>query len=78
MLFRSVKIDDKFNKRQIELLKQINVNIYVDFNDKTLEQLEDAVYDAMMDNLDDKQDFTSLAEEYESILDIIVEIENNL
>ncbi len=73
-----MKIDDKFNKRQIELLKQINVNIYVDFNDKTLEQLEDAVYDAMMDNLDDKQDFTSLAEEYESILDIIVEIENNL
>ncbi len=73
-----MKIDDKFNKRQIELLKQINVNIYVDFNDKTLEQLEDAVYDAMMDNLDDKQDFTSLAEEYENILDIIVEIENNL
>ena len=43
-------------------------NIYVDFNDKTLEQLEDAVYDAMMDNLDDKQDFTSLAEEYEKYM----------
>ncbi len=32
----------------------------------------------MMDNLDDKQDFTPLAEEYEDILNIIVQIENNL
>ena len=32
----------------------------------------------MMDNLDSKQNFTSIAEEYEDILNIIVEIENNL
>ena len=32
----------------------------------------------MMDNLDKNQDFTPLAEEYENILNAIVEIENNL
>lgn len=73
-----MKINNKFNERQIELLKKINVDINKDYNEKTLEELEDAVYDAMMDNLDEKQDFTSLATEYESILDIIVDIENNL
>lgn len=73
-----MKIDKQFNERQIELLKNINVDIYIEYNEKSLEQLEDVVYDAMMDNLDSNQDFTSLAEEYEKILDIIVEIENNL
>ena len=73
-----MKIKDKFNERQIELLEKINVNINQDYNANTLEELEDVVYDAMMDNLDEKQDFTPLAEEYERILDIIVDIENNL
>ena len=54
------------------------VDINKDYNEKTLEELEDIVYNAMMDNLDEKQDFTPLAEEYEKILDIIVDIENNL
>ncbi len=73
-----MKIDKKFSKRQIELLKKINVNIVENYNATTLEELEDIVYNAMMDSLDEKQDFTSLAQEYEQILDIIVEIENNL
>lgn len=73
-----MKINKKFDERQIELLEKINVNINQDYNENTLEELEDAVYDAMMDNLDEKQDFTPLAEEYERILDIIVDIENNL
>lgn len=73
-----MKINKKFNERQVELLKKINVDINKDYNEKTLEELEDIVYDAMMDNLDEKQDFTPLAEEYEKILDIIVDIENNL
>lgn len=73
-----MKINKKFDERQIELLEKINVNINQDYNENTLEEVEDAVYDAMMDNLDEKQDFTPLAEEYERILDIIVEIENNL
>lgn len=73
-----MKINKKFDERQIELLGKINVDINQDYNEKTLEELEDAVYDAMMDNLDEKQDFTPLAEEYEKILDIIVDIENNL
>lgn len=73
-----MKINKKFDERQIELLEKINVNINQDYNENTLEEVEDAVYDAMMDNLDEKQDFTPLAEEYERILDIIVDIENNL
>ena len=73
-----MKIDKKFSKRQIELLKKINVNIVENYNATTLEELEDIVYNGMMDSLDEKQDFTSLAQEYEQILDIIVEIENNL
>ena len=73
-----MKINKKFDERQIELLEKINVNINQDYNENTLEEVEDAVYDAMMDNLDEKQDFTPLAEEYERILDIIVDIENNM
>lgn len=74
-----MKINNKFNERQIELLEKINVNINTEYNKETLEELEDIVCDAMLDNLDKKQDFTPLAEEYEKILDIIiVDIENNL
>ena len=73
-----MKINKEFNERQVELLKKSNVDINKDYNKKTLEELEDIVYNAMMDNLDEKQDFTPLAEEYEKILDIIVDIENNL
>ena len=73
-----MKINKKFNERQIELLEKINIDINQDYNENTLEELENNVYDAMMDNLDEKQDFTPLAEEYEKILDIIVDIENNL
>lgn len=72
-----MRINKKFDERQIELLEKINIDINKDYNEKALEELEDTVYDAMMDNLDEKQDFTPLAEEYEKILDIIVEIENN-
>lgn len=72
-----MKINNKFNERQIELLKKIRVDVDVDYNESSLEELEDIVCDAMLDNLDEKQDFTLLAEEYEKILDIIVELENN-
>ena len=73
-----MKINNKFDERQIELLEKINVDINTQYNKTTLEELEDIVCDAMIDNLDQKQDFTPLAEEYERILDIIVDIENNL
>ena len=73
-----MKINDKFNERQIELLKKIKVNINLDYDENSLEELEDIICDAMLDNLDKKQDFTPLSEEYEKILDIIVDIENNL
>lgn len=73
-----MKINDKFDERQIELLEKINVDVNSDHDASSLEELEDIVCDAMLDYLDEKQDFTPLAEEYERILDIIVEIENNL
>lgn len=73
-----MKIDSKFNERDKELLKQLNIDIYKAYDENSLEEIEEIIYDAMMDNLDDKQDFTPLAEEYECILNIIVEIENNL
>lgn len=73
-----MKINKKFDKRQIELLEKIKVDVNADYDGSSLEELEDIVCDAMLDNLDEKQDFTPLAEEYERILDIIVEIENNL
>lgn len=73
-----MKINNRFDERQIELLEKINVDVNQNYNKNTLEELEDIVCDAMIDNLDEKQDFTPIAEEYERILDIIVDIENNL
>ena len=72
-----MKINEKFDERQIELLEKIKVDVNANYNESSLEELEDIVCDAMLDNLDEKQDFTPLAEEYEKILDIIVELENN-
>ena len=72
-----MKINNKFDERQIELLEKIKVDVNTNYNERSLEELEDIVCDAMLDNLDEKQDFTPLAEEYEKILDIIVELENN-
>ena len=73
-----MKIDNKFNEREKELLKEINIDIYREYDEDSLEELEDIVYNKMMDNLDSKQNFTPIAEEYEEILNTIVEIENNL
>ena len=72
-----MKINNKFDERQIELLEKIKVDVNTNYNESSLEELEDIVCDAMLDNLDETQDFTPLAEEYEKILDIIVELENN-
>lgn len=73
-----MKIDNKFNEREKELLKELNVDIYKAYNEDSLEELEEIVYNKMMDSLDNKQDFTPRAEEYEDILNIIVDIENSL
>jgi len=73
-----MRIDKKFRDDQIELLKQNNIDVTQEFDEKSLEELEDKVYDLMMDNLDKNQDFTPLAENFEFILDIIVDIENSL
>lgn len=65
-------IKDKFNEEQIKLLKNNRVNIDKDYSNEELEELEDKIYNLMMDNLDENQDFTQKAIEYEEILDIIV------
>lgn len=73
-----MKIHNKFNEKQKKLLENIDVDIFKNFNEENLEELEDIICEKMTSSLDDKQDFTELAEEYEEILNIIVEIENNL
>ena len=73
-----MKINPNFNEHQIELLKNNNIDISQDFDENSLEELEDKVYNIMMDHLDKNQDFTPKSEEFEKILDIIVGIENSL
>ncbi len=73
-----MKILDKFSKEQKVLLENNNIDIEKDFDEESLEELEEKVYNKMMDNLDKNLDFTPKALEWESILDIVVDIENNL
>lgn len=72
-----MKIKSKFDERQLELIAELHIDIEQDFNKESLENFEDKVYNKMMDNLDSKQNFTNKATEYENILDIVVDIENN-
>lgn len=72
-----MKIKSKFDERQLELIAELHIDIEQDFNKKSLEDFEDKVYNKMMDNLDSEQNFTDKATEYENILDIVVDIENN-
>ena len=72
-----MKIKSKFDERQLELIAELHIDIEQDFNKERLEDFEDKVYNKMMDNLDSKQNFTDKATEYENILDIVVDIENN-
>ena len=73
-----MKISDKFTNVQKNILEDLKININIDFNKDTLEELEEKIYNAMMDNLDENQDYMPKAKEIEKILDIVVEIENNL
>lgn len=73
-----MKILNKFSEEQKELLKNSNIDIEKDFDENSLEKLEDKAFNKMMDTLDKNQNFTPKASEWEKILDIIVEIENNL
>lgn len=73
-----MKIVDNFTDKQKKLLDELKINIDGEFNADTLEELEDKIYNAMMDNLDKNQDFTPKALEIEKLLDIIINIENNL
>lgn len=72
-----MKIKSKFDERQLELIAELHIDIEQDFNKERLEYFEDKVYNKMMDNLDSEQNFTDKATEYENILDIVVDIENN-
>lgn len=73
-----MKIKDNFTEEQKELLKKVNIDIDKDFDETSLEELEDEVYNKMMDRLDKKQDFTEIAVKLEKILDIVVDIENKI
>ncbi len=71
-----MKKKNKFTLREIELLEKENIDIEKEYDFNSLEEIEDIIYNKMMDNLDKDQNFTPLAEEYENILNIIVECEN--
>lgn len=73
-----MKIKDNFTEEQKKLLKKVNIDIDKDFDETSLEELEDEVYNKMMDRLDKKQDFTEIAVKLEKILDIVVDIENKI
>lgn len=73
-----MKIDSLFNDREKQLLKEIDIDIYGYYDEDILNKIEDIVYNKMMDSLDKNQDFTPLAEEYENILNTIVDIENTI
>ena len=72
-----MKIKSKIDERQLEQIAELHIDIEQDFNKERLEDFEDKVYNKMMDNLDSEQNFTDKATEYENILDIVVDIENN-
>ena len=74
-----MRIKSNFDNRQIELLNKITIHGANDFDVIGFEEIEAKVYNEMMYNLDEKQNFTTkLSVEYEHILDIVVEIENNI
>lgn len=59
-----MRIDNKFSNRQKELLEKENIDIQKEYDYNSLEEIEDIIYNKMMDNLTPNQDFTPLAEEY--------------
>lgn len=73
-----MKIDSLFNDREKQLLKEIDIDIYGYYDEDILNKIEDIVYNKMMDSLDKNQDVITLAEEYENILNTIVDIENTI
>jgi mRNA-degrading endonuclease RelE of RelBE toxin-antitoxin system len=73
-----MKILDRFTEEQKKLLQKLKIDIDKEFDKESLEDLEDKIYNIMMDNLDKNQDFTPKALEIEKLLDIVVDIENNL
>ena len=64
-----MKILNKFSEEQKQILKDNNIDIDKDFDEKSLEKLENKVYNKMMDNLDKNQDFTIKALKWEKILE---------
>ena len=59
-----MKIKSKFDEHQIELLEKAKIDISQDFDNNSLEELEDKVYNLMMNHFDKNQDFTPKSEEW--------------
>lgn len=73
-----MRILDRFDEREIELLENIGVEIRDrEYNEYEIADIEDQVMDAVMNNLNDEGDFTELAEEYNWIHDKIEEFKND-
>lgn len=73
-----MRILDRFDEREIELLENIGVEIRDrEYNEYEIADIEDQVMDAVMSNLNDDGDFTELAEEYNWIHEKIEEFKND-
>lgn len=73
-----MQIKDKLNNQQLKLLQELKIVLKDKYNKKELEELDEELCDAMLDNLDENQDYTPKAEKIERILDIVIELENSL
>ena len=73
-----MKILEKLNQRELELLKKID--IIIEDRDYELEELEeikeDIVLNGEISSMDEKQDMTTLSEEYSNLADKFVEFED--
>ena len=73
-----MKILEKLNQRELELLKKIDIIIEDrDYEWEEIEEIkEDIVLNGEISNMDEKQNPTTLSEEYSNLADKFVEFED--
>lgn len=74
-----MRVIDKLDEKDLELLKEANIIIEnKEYSENEYLNLEEKVCDAMMDSLNENQDYTPKALEYERIHDKLIRLENEL
>ena len=73
-----MKIKNKLNKRELELLK--NINIVIEDRNYECEEIEeikeDIVLNGEISNMDEEQNPTTLSNEYSNLADKFIEFED--